>query len=177
MYNQNLYEYTEFIKQDITSCFIKTCPPEYNSYLNTELEIIRLKKFEIYFLQIIWILRKAKEKFGNFPYIVRGSGGSSLISWLCGISILDPIQYKFHYVRFINQYRMTQPDIDVDFPHTKVDKHISSFSQSSSFSHIKLVSGKEGSIHLTPASLPPVIFRQLFPNIKILLLIFFAGIR
>ena len=53
----------------------------------------------------------------NIPHVTRGSCGSSLVCYLLGISNVDPIKYNITFERFLNDYRDTLPDIDLDFPH------------------------------------------------------------
>ena len=36
---------------------------------------------------------------------------------MLGISHTDPIQHNITFARFINRFRDTLPDIDIDFPH------------------------------------------------------------
>ena len=54
----------------------------------------------------------------------RGSGAGSLVSYLIGITTIDPIKHGLLFERFYNPGRNTAervslPDIDVDFPMTK----------------------------------------------------------
>ena len=44
----------------------------------------------------------------------RGSAGGSLVTYLLGITALDPIKYDLMFERFINPDRPDKPDIDVD---------------------------------------------------------------
>lgn len=45
----------------------------------------------------------------------RGSGAGSLVNYLIGITSIDPIPYNLLFERFLNEERVTMPDIDVDF--------------------------------------------------------------
>ena len=45
----------------------------------------------------------------------RGSAAGSLISYLVGITNLDPIKYNLLFERFLNPDRIAPPDIDLDF--------------------------------------------------------------
>jgi DNA polymerase-3 subunit alpha len=45
----------------------------------------------------------------------RGSAGGSLISYLMGITDVDPIRFDLLFERFINPSRTDLPDIDLDF--------------------------------------------------------------
>lgn len=59
----------------------------------------------------------------------RGSGGGSLLCYLLGITLIDPIKYGLLFSRFYNEGRNTKdhislPDIDIDFPPSWRDKAI-----------------------------------------------------
>ncbi|MDR0788779.1 MAG: DNA polymerase III subunit alpha [Bifidobacteriaceae bacterium] len=45
----------------------------------------------------------------------RGSAAGSIISYLLGITTLDPLEHKLIFERFLNPERISLPDIDVDF--------------------------------------------------------------
>ncbi|MFQ5680620.1 MAG: DNA polymerase III subunit alpha [Candidatus Omnitrophota bacterium] len=82
--------------------------------LNHELDIITKTNFAGYFL-IVWdFIRYAKEKkISVGPG--RGSAAGSLVSYLLGITDLDPLKYNLLFERFLNPQRIGMPDIDIDF--------------------------------------------------------------
>ena len=51
----------------------------------------------------------------------RGSAAGSLISYLLGITEVDPIKFGLLFERFINPERLNMPDIDSDFEHERRD--------------------------------------------------------
>ncbi len=106
--------------KDLTEKFIREYPDsvEYNERLERELKIIYEKKFTDYILKICEILELIKD----VPHIIRGSSGSSLVCYLLGITDIDPVKQKICFARFLNEYRNSMPDIDMDFPHNKRDK-------------------------------------------------------
>jgi len=78
-----------------------------------ELKIINDLKFNAYFL-ITWdILRYAISK--NFSYVGRGSGANSIVAYCLGITDVDPIELDLYFERFLNPYRTSPPDFDIDF--------------------------------------------------------------
>ena len=81
--------------------------------LDYELGIIHSMGFDDYFL-IVWdFIRAAKEK--EIPVGPgRGSAAGSIVSYLLGITDLDPLTYDLLFERFLNPERVTMPDIDVD---------------------------------------------------------------
>ncbi|MDP8211856.1 MAG: DNA polymerase III subunit alpha, partial [Candidatus Zapsychrus exili] len=87
---------------------------EIQQRLDSELEIIHKMKFDSYFL-IVWdFINFSKEK--NIPVGPgRGSAAGSLVSYLLGITDLDPLKYGLLFERFLNADRAGMPDIDIDF--------------------------------------------------------------
>jgi DNA polymerase III alpha subunit len=107
-------------KEIIKNKFIRKCPnsKEYQTRLEKELDIIIKKNFTTYILQVCEIL----ELVGDIPHIIRGSSGSSLVCWLLGITIIDPVLNSICFSRFLNEFRNSMPDIDIDFPHNQRNK-------------------------------------------------------
>ena len=79
-----------------------------------ELKIIKESGYVGYFL-IVWdFINHAKLK--NIPVGPgRGSAAGSLISYVIGITDIDPLKYGLIFERFLNPARVTMPDIDIDF--------------------------------------------------------------
>jgi error-prone DNA polymerase len=78
--------------------------------LDHELEVIRDKGFAPYFLVVRDVVAQAPRTCG------RGSAAASLVSYLLGITNVDPIRHNLYFERFLNPGRTDPPDIDVDFP-------------------------------------------------------------
>ena len=78
--------------------------------LAEELDLICSKGFVDYFLVVADIVRRRPIHCG------RGSGAASLVSYLLGITHVDPIRHNLLFGRFLNPERKDLPDIDVDFP-------------------------------------------------------------
>ncbi|MAP81346.1 MAG: DNA polymerase III subunit alpha [Aequorivita sp.] len=81
--------------------------------INRELEAIRQMDFVSYFLINYDILQYAIKN--NYPYIGRGSGANSVVAYILGITNVDPIELDLYFERFINLYRSSPPDFDIDF--------------------------------------------------------------
>ena len=90
---------------------------EYESRLNYELELIRSKDFESYFLIVADMTKYAKQHMLVGPS--RGSAAGSLVCYLSRITEIDPIPPKLYFERFIDVSRTDLPDIDLDFPDDK----------------------------------------------------------
>ena len=79
-----------------------------------ELDIIKKTGFTSYFL-IAWdFINYAKSK-GIPVGPGRGSAAGSVVSYVLGITDLDPIRYDLIFERFLNPDRVSLPDIDIDF--------------------------------------------------------------
>ncbi|MBN2442262.1 MAG: DNA polymerase III subunit alpha [Spirochaetales bacterium] len=89
---------------------------EISKRLNYELSIIREKHFSSYFLVVQDIVSRCPRTCG------RGSSASSIVSYLLGITHIDPLKYNLFFERFLNPGRKDPPDIDVDFPWDERDK-------------------------------------------------------
>ncbi len=78
--------------------------------LAEELDLIQTKGYVDYFLVVADIVRRRPIHCG------RGSAAASLVSYLLGITHVDPIRHRLLFGRFLNPQRKDPPDIDVDFP-------------------------------------------------------------
>jgi len=79
-----------------------------------ELDVIKKMGFSSYFLIISDIVNYAK-KNGISVGPGRGSAAGSLISYLLGITDINPLEYNLIFERFLNPERISMPDIDIDF--------------------------------------------------------------
>ncbi|MDZ7671315.1 MAG: DNA polymerase III subunit alpha [Halanaerobiales bacterium] len=82
--------------------------------MNYELEIIEEMGYISYFL-IVWDFIKYAEKNNIRVGPGRGSAAGSLVSYLLGITRINPLKYGLIFERFLNPQRVTMPDIDIDF--------------------------------------------------------------
>jgi len=85
---------------------------EYISRLKEELYTIKDRGFSKYFLT----MKKISDKVSDQQLVGsgRGSGAGSLVSYLLGITQVDPIKYKLQFSRFIRKNAKDFPDIDYD---------------------------------------------------------------
>jgi DNA polymerase-3 subunit alpha len=81
--------------------------------MERELETIRKLDFVSYFLINHDIVSYARSR--DYPYVGRGSGANSLVAYLIGITDVDPIELDLYFERFINPFRASPPDFDIDF--------------------------------------------------------------
>lgn len=95
---------------------------ELTDRIDYELDIIKTKGYSKYFLAVADILRAAKER--KILYNTRGSAAGSLVSYLIGITIVDPIELNLPFERFLNPERPSAPDVDMDFADAQRDEII-----------------------------------------------------
>ncbi|MBE9534620.1 MAG: DNA polymerase III subunit alpha [Proteobacteria bacterium] len=84
--------------------------------LEEELSLIQDKGFTDYFLVVADIIHKSPITCG------RGSAAASLVSYLLGITHVDPVRHQLFFGRFLSAKRRDFPDIDVDFPWDERDE-------------------------------------------------------
>lgn len=86
--------------------------PEYINRAAFELKVIQKIKTEEYFLAMKQILDTLKQHMLIGPG--RGSGAGSLVNYLLGITLLDPIKHGLLFERFLSPSRAELPDVDSD---------------------------------------------------------------
>lgn len=90
---------------------------EYEKRLQYELELIRSKDYESYFIVVADMVQYAKQHMLVGPS--RGSAAGSLVCYTSRITEIDPIPPRLYFERFIDVERTDLPDIDLDFPDDK----------------------------------------------------------
>lgn len=89
-------------------------PAQYMSRLLYEIDTINELGFAGYFLIVKDFMDFARKN--DIPVGPgRGSVGGSLIAFLLGISVADPIKHNLIFERFLSIHRKGVPDIDMDF--------------------------------------------------------------
>jgi DNA polymerase-3 subunit alpha len=92
---------------------------EYGDRIRMELDVLKNNNLSNYFLIVTDICDYAV-KNGILMGPGRGSGAGCLISYLVGITQVDPIKHGLLFERFFNAARKNSlPDIDLDFPPAK----------------------------------------------------------
>ncbi|MCK5332336.1 DNA polymerase III subunit alpha, partial [Candidatus Parcubacteria bacterium] len=82
--------------------------------LRFELDTISNMGFASYFLIVQDFVNWSKGQ-GIVVGPGRGSAAGSIVSYLIGITDIDPIKYDLLFERFLNPDRISMPDIDLDF--------------------------------------------------------------
>ncbi|GAB3577696.1 error-prone DNA polymerase [Calidifontibacter terrae] len=86
---------------------------EVRQRLDKELDVIEAKDFPGYFLIVHDIVQFARGE--GILCQGRGSAAASLVCYVLGITVIDPIFYRLPFERFLSELREEAPDIDVDF--------------------------------------------------------------
>ena len=89
-------------------------PPEIIDRVKYELYVIEKMGYAAYFLIVQDFINHAKSK-GIPVGPGRGSAAGSIVSYALGITNIDPLKYGLIFERFLNDERVSMPDIDVDF--------------------------------------------------------------
>lgn len=87
-----------------------------------ELGVITMKGYAKYFLVVGDLLREARER--KILTTIRGSVAGSLVTYVLGITNVDPLEYKLPFERFLNPERPSAPDIDMDYADNRRDEII-----------------------------------------------------
>ena len=117
-YDQKLRELTYLGLQNLK---IKE-KTEIKERIEYELKIIFDKGYSPYFLVVDDLLDYAKKN--GILTAIRGSVAGSIVTYLLGITNIDPIEYKLPFERFLNPFRPSPPDIDMDFADNRRDEMI-----------------------------------------------------
>ena len=92
-----------------------------------ELDIIKTKGYSAYFLIVMDMVNWANEK--GIITNTRGSAAGSLVSYVLGITTVDPLKYYLPFERFLNPYRPSPPDIDLDIADDRREEMIQYMSE------------------------------------------------
>jgi DNA polymerase-3 subunit alpha len=121
--NQNLNVYCGSFEEDCT-LLLQLCAEKLHkryptpsvkvhARLEKELKVIVELKFVSFFLINYDIICYAKKN--NFFHVGRGSGANSIVAYILGITDVDPVELDLYFERFINPFRASPPDFDIDF--------------------------------------------------------------
>ena len=95
---------------------------EYVKRGNMELDVLKQVGYIDYLCIVHDIVEWARGNLeGHYAPVGfgRGSVAGSLVSYLMGITAVDPIGYNLVFERFTNTERISPPDVDVDFPKSR----------------------------------------------------------
>ncbi len=96
--------------------------PEVRERIEYELKVIKDKGYPKYFLVVADLLRFAHDN--GILTNTRGSAAGSIVSYLAGITTVDPLVFNLPFERFLNPDRPSAPDIDMDIADDRRDEVI-----------------------------------------------------
>ncbi len=101
---------------------VKKPGKEEKDRLKYELDIICDKGYAPYFLIVEDMIGWANNK--GMVTNTRGSAAGSLVSYVLGITTVNPLEYYLPFERFLNPFRPSPPDIDFDVPDNRREEII-----------------------------------------------------
>lgn len=87
-----------------------------------ELDVIGKKGYSTYFLVMADLAEWTRQT--GIVTTTRGSAAGSLVAYALGITTVDPLLYRLPFERFLNPYRPSPPDIDLDIADDRRDEAI-----------------------------------------------------
>ena len=128
------FEYLEKLARERFPRYYREDDQVAKERLKYELSVIKQTGFADYFLIVQDFVNYARQ---NGIYTnTRGSAGGCLVSYVLGITDLDPIKYNLYFERFLNPERIAPPDIDVDVADNKRAELINYISQKYGQDHV-----------------------------------------
>lgn len=106
-------------EEGLTKKYIDGVPESVRERMEYELNIIMKKGYAGYFLVVADFVNWARQH--DIIATTRGSAAGSLVSYLLGVTSVNPLTYNLPFERFLNPYRPSPPDIDMDFADTRRD--------------------------------------------------------
>lgn len=95
---------------------------EIKKRLEYELDVITKKGYAPYFLVVADYVNWSRDQ--GIVITTRGSAAGSLVAYTLGITAVNPLFFNLPFERFLNPYRPSPPDIDVDFADDRRDEVI-----------------------------------------------------
>ncbi|OGC87911.1 hypothetical protein A2419_02640 [Candidatus Adlerbacteria bacterium RIFOXYC1_FULL_48_26] len=96
--------------------------PVVRERIEYEYKIICDKGYSPYFLVVADLLNFARTN--GILTTIRGSVAGSMITYVIGITNVNPLEYKLPFERFLNPQRPSAPDIDMDYADNRRDEMI-----------------------------------------------------
>jgi DNA polymerase-3 subunit alpha len=103
-----------------------------------ELSVIEKCGYDAYFLIVQDFVNWAKDN-GIVVGPGRGSAAGSFVSYLTGITNVDPLEYDLLFERFLNPERVSMPDVDMDFADNRRDDVLNYVRQKYGHDHVSQI--------------------------------------
>lgn len=112
----------EQVYQGLKKILNRELTREESTRLNYELDIIKTKGYATYFLVVADFANWTRSN--GIVATTRGSAAGSFVSYALGITTINPLTYGLPFERFLNPFRPSPPDIDMDFADNQRDEVI-----------------------------------------------------
>lgn len=89
-------------------------PRQLRERLRFEIDTITRLNFVDYMLIVSDIVHWCKRV--GIPWNTRGSAAGSMVSYVLGLTHIEPVTNDLYFERFLNPSRVSMPDVDIDFP-------------------------------------------------------------
>lgn len=116
-------EYLKKLVRERTPMRYPKLTHEMRNRISYELDIICTKGYATYFLIVSDFVNWAKVQ-GISVGPGRGSAAGSMVTYILGITGIDPLYFSLPFERFLNPFRPSAPDIDLDFADDRRDEVI-----------------------------------------------------
>ncbi len=111
----------ELCEKGLWGRYAENVTKDHRERLEFELSVIEKTGLTSYFLIVQDFVNWAKNR-GIIVGPGRGSAAGSFVSYILGITNIDPIKYNLLFERFLNPERISMPDIDLDFADDRRDE-------------------------------------------------------
>ena len=112
-FNPNSY-LRHLCEKGLTKRYGDKIEEKHRERMEYELSVIEKCGYDAYFLIVQDFVNWAKDN-GIVCGPGRGSAAGSFVSYLTGITNVDPLEYDLLFERFLNPERVSMPDVDMDF--------------------------------------------------------------
>ena len=111
----------KMIEEGLRKRFGGNITEKHRERMEYEFAVIRKTGFASYFLIVQDFVNWARSQ-GIVVGPGRGSAAGSFVSYLIGITNIDPIEHDLLFERFLNPERISMPDVDMDFADDRRDE-------------------------------------------------------
>ena len=115
-------ELVRLVKEGISWRNLDADDPLIKERIEYELEVIKMKGYAKYFLAVGDLMNEARRR--KILTTIRGSVAGSLVTYVLGITNVNPLEYDIPFERFLNPERPSAPDIDMDYADNRRDEII-----------------------------------------------------
>jgi DNA polymerase III subunit alpha len=125
-------------EQGLIKRFGENITEKHRERMEYELSVIEKTGYASYFLIVQDFVNWAKDN-GIVVGPGRGSAAGSFVSYLTGITNIDPIEYNLLFERFLNPERISMPDVDMDFADNRRDEVLNYVRQKYGEDHVSQI--------------------------------------